>query len=144
MNKLSFILVLFYAIPYIFVSMIMEWMNPPIGKGIVELFIVLPLLILAIICSKAKLKRAFYVGNGVNLIVTFFFVKILTWNESLNYLGNEWKAYFKPFTAEQLSIFGFIIVLLFQLFLFYGIWTISKEVSLSKIMLLNQYALVLI
>jgi len=96
---------IFYAVPYVFLVMLIEWRNCPTGMVEVEIpLFLISAVLLGVIGGLCWTKKEFRKLNLVQAIVSGACVLLLSGLPLVNKCGDVWATYFKPFTAIQLYV----------------------------------------
>lgn len=96
---------IFYAVPYVFLVMLIEWRNCPTGMVEVEIpLFLISAVLLGVIGGLFWTKKEFRKLNLMQTIVSGACVLLMSCLPVTNKCGNLWATYFKPFTAIQLFL----------------------------------------
>ena len=114
----SKIIMILYIIPYIYIGMMILWINNSFAVATLFTLVVSVPLLLAFICGKNKQKKTLIWGNIISEIISFFLVWLTNNYNITNELGGTWRGHFKPFYSEQFVIVMFVISVLLQCFIY--------------------------
>ena len=99
------VLKILYAVPYVFLVMLIEWRNCPTGMVAVEI----PLfcgsaVLLGVFGGLYWMKAELRALGFLQAIASGGLVLLLSGLSLVNKCGSVWATYFKPFTAIQLFV----------------------------------------
>lgn len=115
MKKLLLIL---YAIPYVFCGMYCQWVDFGLWMTILTGLTFIPPVVYAYLCAKNGCKTIFLFGNMITFITSLLLTWVLNFIQLTSETGMSWYGAFKPFNSIQMVVFCSVVSFLMQVIIY--------------------------
>lgn len=117
---MAILLLVLYAIPYVFLGMYCQWIDYGLFMTSLTLLTFIPPFVYAYICAKGGYKTVFIWGNILTFITSLIPTLVLNAIGLKDEMGGSWYGTFKPFNSVQMMVVCFVISVIIQSIIYFS------------------------